>query len=135
MAKSVHPDVLDGALAVIATGTRVVLTDTGTLTFTTANIGGSAHIAAVTVTAGLGGGDWGSAVNGESLASAGGRSTQLAAQTTAVATAAKTASHIAVLDVGNSKLLAVNELSSSVAVAIGNTNTIPATEWNQGDPA
>jgi len=86
MAKFTDDSVLDAALAETATATRQTLTSAQP-----ANFAGIAAVllAEATITAGLGGGDFGAAVNGD----ASGRKTTLAAQTDASANATGTGNH------------------------------------------
>lgn len=136
MGKGVDDSVLDAGLDALAVADRIVLLDSGApANYAAATVGGENHIAIVTVTAGLGNSDWGSAEDGEGLASTGGRSTLLAAQTTGAATATKTATHIAALVVASEKILGINELSVSLAATEGSPLDIDANEWNFADPS
>lgn len=130
MTKAFDDSVYDAFLAETATAGQLVLLDTGTpANFAAADVGGANHIATKTITPGLGGGSFGSATNG----SPDGRTTQVAAVTTDVATAAKTASHVALLG-PTGLILCVNELDSSQAVALGNPADVPAWNINIPDP-
>jgi hypothetical protein len=65
----------------------------------------------------------------------GGRTVTVAAITDGSVTANGTASHWAITDTGNSRLLAAGALSSSQGVTSGNTFTLPAFDIGIPDPA
>jgi hypothetical protein len=65
----------------------------------------------------------------------GGRKVTVAAITDGSVTATGTASHWAITDTGNSRLLAAGALSSSQGVTSGNTFTLPAFDIGIPDPA
>jgi hypothetical protein len=65
----------------------------------------------------------------------GGRKVTVAAITDGSVTANGTASHWAITDTGNSRLLAAGALSSSQGVTSGNTFTLPAFDIGIPDPA
>jgi hypothetical protein len=67
--------------------------------------------------------------------SGGGRKVTVAAITDGSVTATGTASHWAITDTGNSRLLAAGALSSSQGVTSGNTFTLPAFDIGIPDPA
>lgn len=64
-----------------------------------------------------------------------GRKVTVAAITDGTVTANGTATHVAVVDTVNSRLLAVQALSASQAVTSGNTFTLPAFDVGIPDPA
>jgi hypothetical protein len=124
MAKSIADDVLDAALAELAEGTRLVV-----CSGEPANFAGIAAVALadVTLTAGLGNGDWGAAQNGDTN----GRKTRLAQQATIPIDSSGTATHIAVDD--GTRLLAVTTCTSQ-ALTAGGTVTVPAFDFEFADP-
>jgi hypothetical protein len=65
----------------------------------------------------------------------GGRKVTVAAITDGSVTANGTATHYAIVDTGNSRLLATGSLSSSQAVTSGNTFTLGAFDIGIPDPA
>lgn len=67
--------------------------------------------------------------------SGGGRSSTLSAITDGDVTGTGNATHFAIIDVSNTRLLAVGALASSVAVSSGNTFTLTACEINFPDTA
>lgn len=116
MAKFTDDSVLDAALAETATATRLVVTSAQP-----ANFAGIAAVTlgSVTLTAGLGGGDFSAATNGD----VSGRKTTLAAQTIASASATGTATHVC-LDDGVT-LLHVTTCTSQ-SITSGNQVNVPA---------
>lgn len=118
MAKRNHPDVLDGALNVVKNNvTRMVLCSAEPTTFTEANV--TFMLANVTMATG----DF-------TLANGDGAGTQprkvtVAAKSAVSVTNSGTATHVALLDVTNSKVLEVTTCTSQ-AVTAGNTVNFPA---------
>lgn len=64
-----------------------------------------------------------------------GRKTRAAAITDGVVTASGAASHYAIVDVSNSRLLATGELTTPQSVTLGNSFTITAFDVEIPDPA
>lgn len=124
MAKSISNDVLDAALAELATGTRLVV-----CSGEPANFAGIAAVALadVALTNGLGGGDWGAAQDGDTN----GRKTRLAQQSAIPIDASGTATHISIDD--GAVLLAVTTCTSQ-ALTSGGTVTVPAFDFEFADP-
>lgn len=124
MAKAIDDSVLDAALAELATGTRLVVCSAQP-----ANFAGIAAVALadVALTAGLGGGDWSAAANGDTS----GRKVTLAQQATIPIDASGTATHIAIDD--GSVLLAVTTCTSQ-ALTSGGTVNVPAFDAEFADP-
>lgn len=124
MAKSVHNDVLDAALAVIAQATRLdVCTQeptTRTEAVTTYTVGN------VTLTAGAGNGDY---TIGEGDTS--GRKLSVLAQTIASASGSGTATHIALTD--GTRLLYVTTMTSQ-PITSGNEISVGAWDIELRDP-
>lgn len=116
MAKFTDDSVLDAALAKTATGTRLSVT-----TAQPANYAGIAAVSLgnVALTAGLGGGDFSAATNGDTS----GRKTTLAAQTIASASASGDATHICIDD--GTTLLHVTTCTTQT-VTSGNQINVPA---------
>lgn len=116
MAKFTSDVVLDAALAKTATATRLSVT-----TAQPANFAGIAAVSlgSVALTAGLAGGDFSAAADGDTS----GRKTTLSAQTIASASASGNATHIC-LDDGTT-LLHVTTCTSQ-AVTSGNQINVPA---------
>lgn len=124
MAKSVHDDVLDGALNVLKTSaTRMVLCSAEPTTYTQ----GNATYALADVT--MASGDF-TIANGDTS----GRKLTVAAKAAVAVDAAGTGTHIALLDVTNSKLLYVTT-TASTAVASGGTVDIGTWKIELADPA
>lgn len=124
MAKSVHDDVLDGALNVIKTNcTRQVLCSAQPTTYTE----GNATYALADVT--MASGDF-TAANGDTS----GRKLTVAAKTGVTVDASGTGTHIALLDVANTKLLYVTTTASTAVAAAG---TVDMGSWKIeiADPA
>lgn len=110
MAKSVHDDVLDGALNIIKNNcTRMVACSAEPTTFTQAN----ATFALADVT--MASGDF-TAANGDTS----GRKLTVAAKTGVTVDVSGTANHVALLDVTNSKLLYVTTCTAQ-GVSTGGT--------------
>jgi hypothetical protein len=110
MAKSVHDDVLDGALNIIKNNcTRMVACSAQPTTFTEAN----ATFALANVT--MASGDF-TAANGDTS----GRKLTVASKTGVSVTTSGTANHVALLDVTNSKLLYVTTCTAQ-GVSTGGT--------------
>lgn len=126
MTKTVHDDVLDGALNVIKNNcTRQVACSAAPATYAEAN----ATYALADVT--LASGDF-TLANGDSS----GRKLTTAAKSGALIDVSGTATHIAQLDVANSKLLAVTECTPQALTANGsNTVNFPAWDRELADPA
>jgi len=127
MAKSAHDDVLDALLNYVADNTkRITVCSTQPTTYTEANA--TYKLADVDTTEGVGNGDF-SLANGDTN----GRKLTVAQQADVPVDSSGTAQHIALLDVDNSKLLAVTTCTSQ-ALTSGNTVTIPAFDLEVGDP-
>lgn len=128
MAKAVHDDVLDAMLSYIADNTkRLTVCNAQPTTFTEAN--STYALADVTTTEGTGGGDF-SIANGDTN----GRKLTIAQQADIPVDTSGTATHIALLDVDNSKLLYVTTCTSQ-ALTSGNTVTVPAWDIEVADPS
>ncbi len=124
MAKSVHDDVLDGALNIIKNNcTRMVACSTQPTTYTEAN----ATYALADVT--LDSSDF-TLANGD----VSGRKATVAAQAGVTIDNSGTFAHVALLDVANSKLLYVTTGTSQVLTA-GGTVDFPAWDIEIADPA
>lgn len=124
MAKSVHDDVLDAALNYIKNNaTRMTACTAQPTTFTEAN----ATFARADVT--MAAGDF-TAANGDTS----GRKLTVAAKTAVPVDASGTVTHVALLDVTNSKLLYVTTTASQ-AVSAGGTVDIGAWKVEIADPA
>jgi hypothetical protein len=116
--------VLDNGLTVLDTeADKIVITSQAATTYTEANVtyalgnSTSLSIAAPTDRA------------------AGGREVVVAAITDGAVTATGTASHYAIIDTINSRLLAVSTLTTSQAVTNGNTFTLSSVSVGIPDPA
>lgn len=128
MAKFIHDDVLDTLLSAIADNTkRITVCSQQPTTYTEGN--STYALADVTTTEGTGGGDF-SIANGDTS----GRKLTVAQQADVPIDASGTATHVALLDVDNSKLLAVATCTSQ-ALTSGNTVTIPAFDIEVSDPS
>ena len=127
MAKKFDDSVFDAALAELATATILHVCSAEP-----ANYAGIAAVslADVTLTAGLGGGDWGAAANGD----VSGRKTTLAAQSAIPVDASGTATHVVTADVTNTTLQSATTCTSQ-ALTSGNTVTVPAHDYEFTDPA
>lgn len=118
MAKSTHSDVIDGALNVIKNNaTRMVACSAQPTTYTEANV--TYALASVT----MAGADF-TVANGDTS----GRKVTVAAKSGVLITATDTATHIALLDVTNSKLLEVTTCTSQALTANG-SNTVNFPAW------
>lgn len=127
MAKAAHDDVLDGLLNYVADNTkRITVCNAQPTTFTEGNA--TFALADVTTTEGAGNGDF-TLANGDTN----GRKLTVAQQADVPVDSSGTATHIALLDVDNSKLLAVTTCTSQ-ALTSGNTVTIPAFDLEVADP-
>lgn len=126
MAKSVHDDVLDGALNIVKNNvTRQVVCSAQPTTYTE----GNATYALADVT--MASGDFTNA-NGDTS----GRKSTVAAKSGVLIDTSGTATHIALLDVTNSKLLYVTTCTSQALTANGsNTVNFPAWKFELADPA
>lgn len=126
MAKAAHDDVMDGALNVINNNvTRQVACSAQPTTYTEAN----ATYALADVT--LASGDF-TLANGDTS----GRKVTTAAKSGVLIDASGTATHVALLDVTNSKLLYVTTCTSQALTANGsNTVNFPAWDIEIADPA
>jgi len=123
MAKSVHDDVLDGALNIIKNNcTRVTVCSTEPTTYTQAIT--TYELADVTVASGAF-----TVANGDTN----GRKVTIASQSAVPVDNSGTAAHVALVDVTNSKLLYVTTCTSQ-ALTAGNTVTIPAWDIEIADP-
>jgi N-acetylglucosamine-6-phosphate deacetylase len=124
VAKSVHDDVLDGALNIIKNNcTRMVACSTQPTTYTE----GNATFALADVT--MASGDF-TAANGDTS----GRKLTIAAKSSVTVDTSGTFQHVALLDVTNSKLLYVTT-GTSQALTSGNTINFPAWDIEIADPA
>jgi hypothetical protein len=124
VAKSVHDDVLDGALNIIKNNcTRVTVCSTQPTTYAEANA--TYALADVTVDSA----DFTNA-NGDTS----GRKTTVGAQAAVPIDTSGTAQHVALLDVANSKLLYVTTCTSQ-ALTSGGTVDIPAWDIEIADPS
>lgn len=123
MAKSVHDDVLDGALDIIRNNcTRLTVCSTQPTTYTEGNA--TYALADVTV-------DSTDFTKGNGDTS--GRKLTVAQQASVTVDTSGTAQHVALLDVGNSKLLYVTTCTSQ-SLTSGNTVTVPAWDIEIADP-
>ena len=125
MAKIVHDDVLDGALNIIKNNcTKMTACSSQPTTYTE----GNATYALADVT--LASGDFANA-NGDTS----GRKTTVAAKSSVMIDTSGTATHVALLDVANSKLLYVTTCTSQALTANGsNTVNFPAWDIEIADP-
>lgn len=125
MAKSVHDDVLDGALNIIKNNcTRMTACSAQPTTYAEGNA--TYALADATMTSG----DFTNA-NGDTN----GRKTTVAAKSSVMIDTAGTANHIALLDVTNSKLLYVTTCTDQALTANGsNTVNFPAWDIELADP-
>jgi hypothetical protein len=126
MGKSVHNDVLDGALDIIKNNcTRQVVCSAEPTTYTEAN----ATYALADVT--MADTDFTHADGDTS-----GRKTTVGAKSSVLIDTSGTATHVALLDVTNTKLLYVTTCTSQALTANGsNTVNIPAWDIEIADPA
>ena len=126
MAKSVHDDVLDGALNIVKNNcTKMVACSAQPTTYTE----GNATYALADVV--MASGDF-TAANGDTS----GRKLTVAAKSAVTIDTSGTANHVALLDVTNSKLLYVTT-STGLALTAGGGNTVsfPAWDIEIADPA
>jgi hypothetical protein len=125
MSKTVHDDVLDGALNIVKNNcTRQVACSAQPTTYTE----GNATYALADVT--LASGDF-TVANGDSS----GRKITTAAKSSVLIDTSGTATHIALLDVSNSKLLYVTTCTSQALTAnASNTVNFPAWDIEIADP-
>ena len=124
MAKTVHDDVLDGALNIVKNNcTRMVACSAQPTTYTEAN----ATYALADVT--MASGDF-TAANGDTS----GRKLTTAQKSGVTVDNSGTANHVALLDVTNSKLLYVTTCVSQ-ALTAGNTMTFNAWDLEIADPS
>ena len=126
MAKSVHNDVLDGALNIVKNNaTRQTACSAEPTTYAEGNA--TYALAAVTVASG----DFTNADGDTS-----GRKCTVAAKSGVLIDASGTATHIALLDVTNSKLLYVTTCTSQALTANGsNTVDFPSWKFEIADPS
>ena len=126
MAKSVHNDVLDGALNIVKNNaTRMTVCSDEPTTYAEGNA--TYALAAVTVASG----DFTNADGDTS-----GRKCTVAAKSGVLIDASGTATHIALLDVTNSKLLYVTTCTSQALTANGsNTVNFPSWKFEIADPS
>ena len=125
MAKSANDIVMDGALDIIATATRMIACSAEPTTFTEAN--STYALADVT----LAGGDFTKA-NGDSS----GRKITTGAKTSVLIDTSGTATHIAKVRVADSTLINVTTCTSQALTANGsNTVNFPAHKTEIADPA
>lgn len=126
MGKAVHDDVLDGALNILKNNaSRQVACSAQPATYTEAN--STYALADVTIDSS----DFTNA-NGDTN----GRKTTIAAQSGVLIDASGTATHVALLDVANSKLLYVTTCTSQALTANGsNTVNFPAWDIEIADPS
>lgn len=123
MGKSVHNDVLDGALNIIKNNcTRQVACSTEPTTFTEANV--TYALADVTMASG----DF-TIADGDTN----GRKVTMAAKSAVTVDAGGSFAHVALLDVTNSKLLYVTTGTGQTLTA-GNTCNFPAWDIELADP-
>ena len=125
MAKTVHSDILDGALNVTKTGTRLCVCNAQPTTYTEAIT--TFKLAIKTITSG----DFTGPAAGD--AGGGSRKITINEQTGIPVDSGGTAIYIALCDSVNSKLLFVTTCTSQVLTA-GNTVTIPAFKQEFADP-
>lgn len=125
MAKAVHDDVLDGALNIVKNNcTRMTACSAQPTTYTEGN--STYALADVTMASG----DFTHA-NGDTN----GRKTTVAAKSSVLIDTSGTATHVALLDVTNSKLLYVTTCTSQALTANGsNTVNFPAWDIEIADP-
>ncbi len=123
MAKAVHDDVLDGALNIIKNNcTRMTACNAQPTTYTE----GNATFALADVT--MASGDF-TATNGDTS----GRKLTVAAKSGVTVDTTGTATHVAMLDVANSKLLYVTTCTSQ-ALTAANLVNFPAWDAELNDP-
>lgn len=128
MAKFVHDDMLDAFLSAIADNCKNITVCNAQPTTHTEGAT-TFKLADVVTTEGVGGGDF-SLANGDTN----GRKLTVAQQADVPVDTSGTATHVALLDTDNSKLLAVTTCTSQ-ALTSGNTVTIPAFDIEISDPS
>ena len=122
MAKSVHTDVLDAALAVIATADRISVCSTQPTTYTEAI---TTYKLAISTTP---------TFTGPAAGDVSGRKITVDQETLMTVDASGTAAHVALCISGTTKLLLVTTCTSQVLTA-GNTVNIPAWDDEIADPS
>jgi len=123
MGKSFHDDVLDGALNILKNNvTRMTVCHTEPTTYTEAIT--TYELADVTI-------DSSDFTNADGDSS--GRKTTVGSQAAVVIDNSGTATHIALVDVSNTKLLAVTTCNSQ-GLTLGNAVTFPAFDFEFTDP-
>lgn len=127
MAKAVHDDVLDAALAYIATADTITVCSTQPTTYTEAIT--TYKLADGAVTPGNGNGDF-TISNGDTN----GRKVRISQQDDLAIDSSGTALHIALSVSGSSKLLYVTTCTSQVLTS-GGTVTIPLWDIEIADPS
>jgi len=123
MAKSIHDDVLDAALDAIAAADEIVVCSAQPTTYV------EAHTTYMLANHTLTSGDFTNA-NGDTS----GRKVTVAQQADITITNSGTATHVALTDTGNAKLLLVTTCTSQ-SLTSGNTVTIPAFKDEIADPS
>lgn len=125
MAKSANDSIMDAALDVIATATKLVVCSAQPTTYTEANV--TYALADVVID----GTDFTKA-NGDTN----GRKTTVAAQSSVLIDTSGTATHVALIITGSSTLLYVTTCTSQALTANGsNTVNVPAWDIEIADPA
>ena len=129
MAKAAPDIIMDGALTVIATGTKQVACSAQPTTYTEANA--TYALADIVLTAGDGGGDY-TIANGDTN----GRKITVAAQSGVLIDTSGTATHVALVRTADSTLIYVTTCTSQALTANGsNTVNFPAWDVEIADPA
>lgn len=125
MAKSVHDDVLDGAVGYFETNCdKLTICSAEPASYAEATTQGSVMLAEVT----LDGGDF-AVANGDG----GGRKVTVSAQNSVEVLETGSGTHIALVDTGNSKLLLVTTMTTK-AMTDGDYCNVPAFDFEIGDP-
>jgi len=122
MGKSVHDDVLDGALAVLATADRICVCSTQPTTYTEAI---TTYKLAISTTP---------TFTGPSNGDVSGRKLRVDEETLMTVDASGTAEHVALCISGTTKLYLVTTCTAQVLTA-GNTVNIPVWDDEIADPA
>lgn len=122
MPKAAPDIVMDAALAVIATATKLVICSAQPTTYTEANA--TYALADVVLTAGDGGGDYVIA-NGDTS----GRKVTVGAQTGVLIDTSGTATHVALIRTADSTLVYVTTCTSQALTANG-SNTVNTPTWD-----
>jgi hypothetical protein len=130
MARSAHNDVLDALLAEIATCTKIAVCSGAAAPSTHAEAMTTNMLANFTMTAGLGGVDYGAAATG-SLGTSGGRKTEVVINSDLYIHNTGTATHIALCD-ANSVLFVTT--ATEQGLTEGGTVTVPAFIIEVEDP-